>query len=58
MSLRTAKDATPEAVQKLAEMNLDQAVRIKTLEGMIQGLMDAMKPLLDEWQRIKSYSNT
>lgn len=50
MSLRNSKTATPEAIQNLAETNLEQAIRIRALEGMIRGLMDAMKPLLDEWK--------
>lgn len=53
MALRDSSTATPEAIQSLAERNLEMAVRIKTLEGMIQGLMDAMKPLLDEWTRLQ-----
>lgn len=53
MALRSAKDATPEAIQQLAETNLAQAIRIKQLEAMIHGLIDAMKPLLDEWSRLK-----
>lgn len=36
----------------LAETNLVQAIRIRALEGMIRRLMDAMKPLLDEWHSI------
>lgn len=54
MSLRGPKHTTPEAIQELAEHNLSQAVRIKCLEGMIRGLMDAMKPFLDEWQKLTS----
>lgn len=53
MSLRDAKSATIEAVQNLAETNLEQATRIKILEALIQGLMDAQKPLLDEWIKLK-----
>jgi hypothetical protein len=53
MSLRTARSATPESIQRLAKTNLEKALRIKTLEAYINGLMDAMKPLLDEWQKLK-----
>jgi hypothetical protein len=52
MALRTAETATVESIQRNAEMVMVQAIRIKTLEGMIRGLMDAMKPLLDEWQTL------
>lgn len=58
MSLRNAKYATPEAIQALAEQNLVMAVRIKSLEGMIRGLMDAMRPLLDEWEELTKNETT
>ena len=58
MSLRTAKDATPKAVQALANDNIVMAVRIKQLEAMISGLMEAMKPLLEEWRRLKPKEST
>ena len=52
--MRSAETATPEAVRNLAQMNLDQSVRIAQLEAMIEGLMEALKPLLEEWKNIKA----
>lgn len=54
MTIRSPQDATPEAVKNLAEMNLDQAVRIQQLEAMIDGLFKALNPLLEEWKKLKS----
>jgi len=53
MPLRTAKDITPEAAQRLAELNLDQSQRIFELEAMILGLWEAMAPLFKEIKYIK-----
>lgn len=54
MALRNASTATPEAIQQLAEDNLAKSIKIKQLEAMIDGLMTAMKPLLDEWSKLKA----
>jgi hypothetical protein len=53
-SARSAKDATTEAVQSLAETNLIQAIRIRNLEAMISGMTEAMRPMLEEWQKLKN----
>jgi len=52
MSLRTPETATVESIKSNAETVVLQAVRIKQLEAMIKGLMEAMKPLLDEWEKL------
>ena len=53
MSIRTAKDSTPESIQRLAETNLEYSERIMQLEHMILGLWEGMKPLFDEIAEIK-----
>lgn len=32
----------------------DHSVRIQQLEAMIQGLIDAQKPLLEEWAKLRA----
>ena len=52
MALRSSKDISPEAAEKLAKMNMGQSIRIQQLEAMIKGLIEAQKPLLEEWSKL------
>lgn len=66
MSLRDAKHATAESIQRNAErvlelskeneelrLKLKQSDRKLELESLIKGHMEAMRPLLDEWSALK-----
>jgi hypothetical protein len=51
--LRSAKNASPESIQRNAETVLVQAIRIRNLEAMISGMTEAMRPMLEEWKKLK-----
>lgn len=53
LTAKSAKDCSPERAQELAEEVLTKTIRIKTL-ALISGLIEAQRPLLDEWTKLKA----